>query len=222
MAGPTDSTADNAPAVSPPRRLQFSLRSLVIVMVICGLLLGRYGIRRYEVAREEAAWSELQAYGADGQFQEGRVVGVSFSGKGPPPEALALLDRLPRLERLVFIDSNLDDAGLERIAELQGLEQLLLLGADITDDGLAPLAQLNELRILRLDNTQIGDDGLESLGRLHRLERLDLAGTRVTDAGLKHLTSLSRLERLYLNGAAVTEDGAAWLEQQLPQAKIVR
>jgi hypothetical protein len=214
--------ADDAPPTSPPRRLQFSLRSLVAAMVVCGLLLGRYGMRRYEIAREEAAVTELRAAGADVQFHKGRAVGVSFSGERVSHEVLATLDRLPRLERLVLIDSRLDDKGLEKISELAGLEQLLLLGAAITDDGLASLAGLRELRVLRLDNTTIGDDGLKHIARLEKLERLDLAGTRVTDAGLKHLAALPRLRSVYLHQTSVTDEGIAWLQQRLPEAKIVR
>jgi hypothetical protein len=215
-------SADDAPPASPPRRVQFSLRTLVAAMVVCGLLLGRYGMRRYEIAREEAAITELQAVGADVQLHKGRAVGVSFSGEEVTQEALAPLDRLPRLQRLVLIDSRLDDAGLKQIAELSGLEQLLLLGAAITDDGLAALVGLRELRVLRLDNTTIGDEGLRHIARLEKLERLDLAGTRVTDAGLEHLASLARLRSLYLHQTTVSQEGVTWLQQRLPEAKIVR
>jgi hypothetical protein len=215
-----ESTANNAPAASG--RLQFSLRSLLVVMVLCGLLLGRYGIRRYELSREEAALAELQAHGADVQFHQAHAVGVSFSGSAPPVKTLELLQRVPRLQRLVLIDTDVSDAGLAAIGELQGLEQLLLLGADITDDGLAHVARLANLRILRLDNTQISDEGLKHLARLQYLERLDLVGTRVTDNGLQQLTRLRRLQRLYLNDTAVTEAGASWLVERLPEARIVR
>jgi hypothetical protein len=207
---------------SPPRKLQFSLRSLVITMIFCGLLLGRYGIRRHEAAQEKDALIELQSLGADVQLHEERVVGVSFSGPGPPAKFLELLNRLPRLQRLVLIDTHLTDAGLGKISEQGSLEQLLLLGANITDNGLAHLAQLTELKTLRLDNTQIGDEGLKHVRRLGRLERLDLVGTRVTDAGLEHLAGLAQLRQLYLNGTAVTEEGVNRLQERLPEAKIVR
>jgi hypothetical protein len=217
-----NASADEARADSPPRKWQFSLRSLVVVMAICSLLLGRYGVRRYEIAREQAALTRLQALGGDAQFRDGRVVGISFSGKGPPEKALELLERLPELERLVFIESDLDDAGLQRIAELEALEQLLLLGARISDEGVAHIARLEELRVLRLDRTQVGDEGLRRLAPLANLERIDLAQTRVTDGGLKHLAALPSLHRVYLSGTAVTKEGAAWLERELPHATISR
>lgn len=216
------SGSDNPAALRPGRWLQFSLRSLVVVVLLSGLFLGRYGIRRLEMAREREAIAELQRYGADVQFHEGRAVGVSFSGAGFHADAIAAMGRLPRLQRLVFIDTALDDAALKRISALEGLQQLLVLHADITDDGLRHLAHLRNLRTLRLDQTQVTDEGLRHVSRLPYLERLDLAGARITDAGLAPLADLPRLKQLFLSGAPVTDAGIQSLQERLPHAKIVR
>jgi hypothetical protein len=213
--------ADAAPAGRAPRRLQFGMRSLLLAMLVGGLLLGRYGIRQYELAREKAALRELQRYGADVQFHAGRVVGVSFSGASFQEDALTGLDRLPRLQRLVFIDTALGDRGLSYISHAENLEQLLLLHSQVTDRGLQHLEKLHQLKTLRLDHAPITDDGLARLARLQTLERLDLVGTRITDDGLMRLAELSRLEQLYLNQTAVTDAGVQSLKERLPNAKIV-
>jgi hypothetical protein len=217
-----DSTEDDV--IAPPQKprwLQFSLRSLLAAMLLAGLLLGRYGMRQYELSREKAALAELQTYGADVQFHKGRVVGLSFSGAGFEESALALLDRLPQLERLVFIDARLGDAGLESISQLEDLKQLLLFDAAVTDRGLAHLERLPNLTTLRLENVQIGDEGLKHVARIRSLERLDLPGTDVSDAGLESLAQLRGLKQLYLNGTQVTDAGVEALKSRLPETKIV-
>jgi hypothetical protein len=216
-----DASASDAPVSRTPNRLQFGLRSLLLATLVGGLLLGRYGIRQYELAQEKAALRELQRYGADVQFYGGRAVGVSFSGASFHDDALAALDRLPRLQRLVFIDTALGDRGLAAVSQAQNLEQLLLLDSQVTDRGLPHLEKLHRLKTLRLDHAPITDEGLTHLARLVTLERLDLIGTRITDAGLMRLAELGRLEQLYLNQTAVTDAGAQRLQQRLPDTKIV-
>ncbi len=212
---------DAAPAPSRSRGPQFSLRSLLAIMLVAGLLLGRYGLQRLEAARERAALIELRESGADVQFHAGRAVGVSFSGDTFQPDAVDALSRLSHLQRLVLIDTSVNDAGLARVADLSQLEAFLLLGGAITDEGLTHVARLENLRVLRLDNTAIGDRGLERVARLHKLQRLDLVGTRVTDAGLRYLEDLPQLDRVYLHGTRVTDEGVQQLQGKRPDAKIV-
>ena len=197
-----------------------SLRTLVLLMLVAGVLLGRYGVRRLEIARERAVVADLAEFGADVQFHEGRVTQVSFSGRRFRNEALAAAARLPRLERIVLIDTPVDDAGLSHLSDLDQLRELSVIDAPVTDAGLAHLAGLTNLRRLRLDHTRITDAGLSHLVRLTKLERLDLIGTRITDAGLPALASLTRLEQVYLNGADVTDDGVRMLNARLPGAEI--
>jgi hypothetical protein len=211
-----------APPFRKPRWLQFSLRALLAAMLLGGVLLGRYGIRRLEIARERDALAELQRFGADVQFHDQRVVGISFSGPRFRNPALDRVGRFPRLRRLVFIDTALNDAGLARLTQLEDLRQLLVIDAAVTDRGLAHVGRLEHLETLRLDNTQITDDGLIHLASLKNLERLELAGTRVSDRGLQRLEGLSGLESLYLRETQVTDEGVQSLQRKLPKTTVVR
>lgn len=204
------------------RRYQFGLRTLVAMMLVAGVLLGRYGVGRVEQARERAVLAELEKFGADVQFHDGRVVQVSFSGARFRNEALDAARLLPQLERIVLIDTAVTDEGLRRLAGLKHLRELSVIDAPVTDEGLRHLRELTNLRRLRLDHTQVTDAGLPHLATLSQLERLDLVGTQITDDGLAPLAGLANLSQLYVNRTAVTEAGVMRLQASLPHTKISR
>jgi hypothetical protein len=134
---------------------------------------------------------------------------------------LAHLAKLPKLSQVDFTGCALDGSGLRHLP-LGQIRYLNLTRTQVTDANLVWIAQMEQLEALGLAETKITDKGLAQLQGLAQLFALDLRGTAVTDEGLAHLTSLKALQKLSLSRTAVTEEAAARLSAQLPKCKVSR
>jgi hypothetical protein len=215
-----------SPSTSPPSRWrQFSLRSLLLLILLCGVGLGLWSIciepyRRQQrlveqiaelkgVATTEAvptSWSSI--------FGEGFFINI-VSIRAPRTQIddawMAHLRDTPRLRELILNWTPIGDAGLAHIARLKDLQSLWLNGTKATDAGLIPVQGLRKLEWLSLADTKVTDQGLASLANLNRLKQLDLRGCPIGDAGMRHIQSLSNLEALDLLDTQVTDEGIARL-----------
>ncbi len=75
---------------------------------------------------------------------------------------------------------------------------------------------------LHLSDSQFPDANLRCLAGFSHLQDLDLSRTLVADEGVQNLTGLLELERLYLTDTKITDAGVAKLQQALPNCKITR
>jgi Leucine-rich repeat (LRR) protein len=147
----------------PKRRfLRFSLRTLLVLVVLSGLVMGWLGIvveRRYQQKR---ILEQLKEWEPAAEYRRGYVVSLWLQDglESPIDEDLACLKGLTRLEFLDLSFTNVTDAGLLHLRDLERLHRLHLHG------------------------TQIGDAGLEHLKTMNTLSYLDLGGTNVTDNAL--------------------------------------
>lgn len=134
------------------------------------------------------------------------------------PEGLAQLKDLKRLEKFNLGDSDIPDAGLDVLAELDSLNFFWMAGLGarfwgdrITDQGCSKLAEITGLTGLGLLNTGIGPQGVLQLGTLTNLTWLNLgANPLITDEAAQAFGQWSRLETLWLFDVSV---GDACLEQ---------
>ena len=134
------------------------------------------------------------------------------------------------------LDEEVDDAGLEHLAQLVNLESLdigrtgkirgpglahlaglprlteLDLSDGLPDAAAARLAPLKGLKKLSLDRTGLGDAGIAALKGMTKLKELSLDQTKVTDAGMAALKGMVELERLSLGNVAVRGPGLAALK----------
>ena len=152
-----------SPSTPRPRRrwLQFSLRTLLVVMLVLGCGLAWFA---REVERE---WAQREA-AVTIRKMGGRVEYVAVSG-GMIPTAVAWLGGL--------IDHDLSGY----------VASVSLKGTRVSDAGLVHLQRLTQLVELNLDNTQVSDAGLVHLQGLTQLRWLSLHETRVSDAGVAEL-----------------------------------
>ncbi len=216
-------------AAKPHRRpFQYSLRTLLLVMLLASLPLSWLGATLRSAGRQREAVEAILASGgsvkyADEKFPPERsapawldnLLGTGFFvnlenllGKDffvnvaeARVESDAGMELLPRLTQLrtLFAD-NVTDAGLEHLKGLTELKHVCIYHSRVTDAGLEHLKGLTQLRSLILCFVQVTDAGLEHLKGLTRLKRLTLNQTQVTDAGLEHLKGLTELEQLYFGG----------------------
>jgi hypothetical protein len=191
------------------RWFQFSLRTLLVMVLVAGAGLGLLGRQAQRIWRRERAVAQLHRIGAR----------VGFQQPGWPARLLGF-----EVGPLVAVDlrgTHVTDDGLKHLRGITGPGRLWLGGTQITDAGLEHLAGLDSLYRLDLERTKITDAGLRYLRGLKSLEDLSLRGTQVSDAGLGHLEEVASLKFLDLAGTRVTPEGVKRLRQTHPEWEIV-
>ena len=162
---------------SRPRRFQFSLRSLLVVVTLICVGPGGYVVHEQRQAnREEEAVQKLKM-----------VVGSQLYTR--PHWLRTLLARRPagHVVGVGLVSRETQDSDLPPLAELSELVWLDINDTKLTDRGLIHLAGLTNLERLRLDDTQVSDAGLVHLAKLQRLKTINLHRTQVTDEGIHQL-----------------------------------
>jgi hypothetical protein len=190
------------------RYLQFGLRTLLAVTLVCGTALGWVESRRKYYARQmeaaeacHAAQFKFEPVGPDwlrsmyGQAAFQRVIEVSFHGGDDEvledPE-FAVVRELPDL-RYVFAGP-----GPPVITTRAGPFE-----SRLTDGALAALDRLDRLVLLDVSHSQIDGSGLRWVPRDAPLSTLRLNGNELSDEGLKQVASFADLEALELEGASL-------------------
>ena len=216
-------------------RIRFSLRSLMVFVLLTGGTLGwivyRARVQRDAVAAIEEAggsvWYQWQWRNGKpilngrppwpawmvnlvGVDYFGGVVRVSLAQAGGDAELVSAA-KLGTLRDLILDGSRVTDLGLARLRSLTQLQELSLMETSVTDAGLSHLVGLTNLKTLYLGNTGIGDAGLVHVKKLTGLNVLGLRYTEVTDAGLAELEGLKMLQKLTVGGTKIGDDGLAHL-----------
>jgi hypothetical protein len=241
---------DQAKSVARPWRrfLRFSIRGLIVLLLVIGAGLG-WLVRSARIQREAVAavtkaggrvsydweWSNWNAVPGGkpwaprwlteliGVDYFGNVTAVwLFSPSTATDAAIVQVGRLTRLQLLSLDQLSLGDASLTHLTGLTNLSYLGIGGAQFTDAGLAHLKGLTNLSVLVLRGTQVTDAGLAHLNGLTKLSVLYLDLPHVTDAGLVYLKALTKLSHLHLSGTQVTNAGMKELKQALPRLLIYR
>jgi hypothetical protein len=171
--------------------LRFSLRSLVVVVLVLGLWLG--SIVRSARLQQEAVAAILKLQGTaryDWERKDGR--NLKSGGPSAPKWLVDLVgvDYFSHVTQVRLVATpQLSEKEITLISQLSGLEELDLHRSPITDRSLEKFAGLTSLQSLTLFHTDVGDPGLKHLRRMSRLRILSLENTRVTDQGATALQS---------------------------------
>ena len=205
---------------------QFSLKTLMLAVVVCALPLSWFAVRAERTKKEREATAEIDRLGGkvcyDYQCDESNTqLGGAIA---PGPAWLRKLRGDDFLASVVCVHvkgGQVTDDVLKRLTDqLANVELLDIERAGVTDAGLAHLDRLSELKCLDLDHTRLSDAGLANLKGLTQLRRLNLCNTNITDAGLVHLEGLTNLKRLSLEGCKVSDEGVRKLQEALPNMDI--
>ena len=174
---------DQAKPVSRPWRrfLRFSVRSLIVLVIVVGGFLG-WAIRSARIQRDAVA-AIREAGGSvkyDWELSNGKatpkgrsraarwlvdLIGVDHFGHvtevslyGTQADAaIVQVGRLTHLERLFIDQAKLNEAELTHLKGLSKLSLLCLAGSPVTDAGLADLEALTNVSDLDLSHTMITD-----------------------------------------------------------------
>lgn len=217
------------PPVHKLRWYQFSLRSLMIFVLVCGALLGWGGTYYRRLNEQRQAVTRILSLGGsvqyDYQWQEGNP---DYSASPPGPKLLRMMlgdDAFARVEKVSFpgVSPNVrvKDSDLAVLAALRNLDTVAIADDNISDEGLRHLATLGRLRGLSLHSKKIGDHGLEHLRDLVNLRNLSIFGTKVTDKGMEQLKGLENLDSLNLSDTQVTTEGVARLSAAATLRELV-
>jgi hypothetical protein len=134
-----------------------------------------------------------------------------------------LLIQMPTLKSLTLTDFDFSDASqqLTFLTKLSQLEALDLRKTNVDDAALSHVSQLNTLRILKLEYNQLlTDKGIEKIAGLNQLSELDLAFVPVTDQSIESLAQLKSLKKLYLYGTLISDEGLRHLPE-LPELETL-
>ncbi len=223
--GKTDANAEAKSASIAPSAFRYSIRTLIVVMLVAAGFAAWYGIRRQETQRQLDIVRPLKKMGAVSTLWEGDVVTVTFRGSPSQPfnpAAIKPLSQLPKLTRVVLIETACDAEAIRYLAELKSLEVLLIMSANLKDADLSPLTKLENLNTLWLTNSNLADESLDPLGKMRNLRVLNLNDNQLSDNGLMRLAELIELEQLYLSNCGITDNGVNLVKQTLLHVKIKR
>lgn len=210
----------NAEGQSARRWLQFSLRTMFIVMTVSAVGSAYLGVHlRRGWAQQDAldALAALKERGAKiascgASTPPWRTVVVDCQGTPTTDADLGLFKHLDGPTSVYLQDTEITDRGLEYLGDLPTLDTIRLSNTAITDEGVSHLQRLSNLKSLDLSRTRISDAGLEQLTSLTNLEELTIDETQVTDAGLRHLKAFPKLKSLWLDPQQATPRGLAHLK----------
>jgi hypothetical protein len=222
------------------RRLQFSLRALLITVTGLAIWLG---VEVNNARRQREIVSAVREAGGEVQYDWQLDAGhfdwmTGFKETGathaPGPEWLRRIagDEFFQTVVAVCIVENpaITEERLPAIDELPALSMLILYDTQIDDRSLKRISKLHKLTYLGISRTNVTDAGMNHLARLHRLKLLFLGswppredGYTVSDEGLRRLEPLTDLEMLQVEGYRVTDHSVPLFEhfKKLRQLTLV-
>jgi hypothetical protein len=210
------------------RWFQYSLRTLLLAMLLASIGMSWITIRVQRARRQKAAVEEIRKLGGEVTYDyEYPQPGPGSSWRAPQPPGLAPLrnllgeDFFTDVVEVTFHDgSRFTDADLACLQAFPRLTDLTLANANVTDAGLERVRGLSNLRKLCLRGNQFTDKSLTCLQGLTSLEELVLLNTQITDAGLQHIIKLNRLTLLRHDSRHVTPEGEERFRQAVPNCRI--
>jgi Leucine Rich Repeat (LRR) protein len=223
-------------SVAPRRRgFSFSLRSLLIAVLVLGVFCGWVGNFLIRARRQQAVLATIREMGGDidglnlrrnftqfpGEYAPGPrflrslfgdaafvdIEHVSFP-QDATDEQLAKLVGLPHLKDVDVQGPAITDVGLKYLTKLPALRRLSVGKPTITANGIGQLREAPALRELWLWGPTITDETIESLGELSTLTGLMLARCKVTSNGLAPVARLTGLEFLMIHDVSDIDDTA--------------
>lgn len=192
----------------------FSLRSLLLVIVVLAVILGRWTNSAIEQRKAVATIRDHYAHNrCEYDYELQHYVEFSAFSKPTEPDSwvpksireMLGRDYFHNIDSVVFGEGRDPRPSFEQDRQawkaLSGIWNLRQLTSYIepVDEDIEQISRLRNLKWIDLQTTpQLTDDALRSLGRLKQLERLTLSGGHYTAGGFKHLTGLRDLKHLGL------------------------
>jgi hypothetical protein len=216
-AAPSKTGGSHAgPIVKRRRWYQFSLRTLLVAMVVVGTVLGLLGIRLQRARRQQEAVVALGRLEGKLEYVQAETTPIVLRDFAEPWVGRDFFDSVVAAE----VDLTLADttqgqlAAWNAIGDLPQLKNLQVeypLRYPRSRFNIGPIHRLSKLRYLKIRDAQIAGDDLLPLSEMPWLESLDLSHCQVADDAWRHLAGLPRLDTLHASYSFVSDEGAAQL-----------
>jgi len=141
-------------------------------------------------------------------------------------DQLLTIQRIQQSEDWLWINFNAvaTTAGDELVQQIRPLANFIvwldLSRTQITDASMAVMAEMQHLEELNLNSCAITDEGLQALGNLSQLRRLNLTGTRVSDVSLPLLLQMKSLETVHLFQTRFSPEAVKLLRNIRPELVV--
>jgi hypothetical protein len=196
---------------SKPRRrwLRFSLRFLLLFVVVVAVPLGW---KMNRVHHQRLVLAEVKKL--NGQVLFDYQVTPPPQYEPPGPRWLKNLvgdDVFTNVHSITIDNPRATDDTLASIVTLPRLEGVKIVSDGVSDTGLLHFARAKDLTALEIGSRKLTDAGLATLTGLKRLNKLSLVlwEPKNTDAGLSHIAELAHLEMLTIDARNVSSDALA-------------
>jgi len=118
----------------------------------------------------------------------------------------------PRLERIRFHGTEVDDAGITRLNPMSRVHTIDLRGTKCSTKGLAHIASMRDMRSVTLPFTAT-NEGIHQICQNKKLTSLIAVCPDATEEALPSIGTLADLTSLRIDGMKVTREGVVHLEQ---------
>jgi Leucine Rich Repeat (LRR) protein len=232
---------ESMPPNAKQARWQFSIRALLLTILIVALWLSWRGVNLRQAERERLVATRLGNAADRVGHVGGSITSVTLNASAGD-EHMKLLAELPMLRFLRIEKSRITDKGFVALKDSRQLVVLDIEGTSISSAGLRCLVPLhvqclmlqecrlrdigpgllllNELQdqmtvLFRLDlsGRNIGNEDVVLLTTLHHLSALNLNDSNTDDSLLAHLGQMPRLRALELRSTQVTDVGLLQLSK---------
>jgi hypothetical protein len=199
---------------------RFSLRTLMLLVLVTGGTLGWFSLQRQREAHRKWVIATVQASNSSIDYDGLGISRILWFGGSANPASLPqkpltgdeieALGSCFRLRELMMISSVMTDEGLAVLSHDTMLESLYCFKPNITDAGVKHLANLTALKKLQLLRVpELTDASLAHIAGLSKLEEINLSGTSITGSGVAHLSGMPGLRSLMLSSSPLTDEGLA-------------
>ena len=155
------------PKAEPPKRkrraFQFSMRTLMIVTLICAIGAAWLGQKIERKRKEREAVEAITNSGGGAFYDYQRVKGKPGLWQRAEPYGPAWLQKFLGEHFFSEVDNIHASGGLDHLRDLPNLPSLWLMGGGVTDAGLVNLKGLTNLKDLGLIDTNITDAAVKDL-----------------------------------------------------------
>jgi hypothetical protein len=211
---------------------QFTLRELLLVMILLAVLLSWWRTNHVRLQKEKEIlhFSEQVLYNSFWEYRGpdflekllGKeflsdlytITNFSLSNKINNHISIPKLDSsisssLPYIKLLVAEETT--HADIEDISNLRHLESLVLVNTIVTEADLSLISRISSLERVFLSKTPITSKGILSLQSLPRLEELFLDDAEIGDESARALASLDNLQYLYIRESQISDNSVSCL-----------
>ena len=206
------------------RRLRFSVRALMLLVLMVAVILGR---QVNQARRQRDAVAAIRRYGGWVQYDY-EFINDTFIFRRTPLAPKWLRRRLgdEYFQDVYGVDLAYQRAGGtgrwqenphssdDVMAHLEAFPRLRVLRVhkgQATDAAMKHVGNLTSLEELTMEDAEVGDTGVACLKGLRNLKNIDISNSRMTDAGLGCLSRLPKVEELGLQGHRFTDAGLSSL-----------